>query len=193
MSDSKDNLIKDEMSEKIIETAEKMVTSNGAHTITVRKLSLELGINTRVFYNRFHNIDEVLQIVYEKTVLKIRECVKDGINSEKDFFEQGMDILENTLLMSYNIKKQFNHYVFEHDSLSRSNYEWWIAEIKKFIEYAKEKNYIKDVDSDMLSYSIWCFSRGYNADAVGRNLSKEDAVKYFRGVFGLLFDGLRNK
>lgn len=191
MSDTKNTLISDEMSEKIIQTVEKLATTDGAHTVNVRKVLQELDITNRVFYNRFKNIDEVLQIVYEDTILKIREKLKNKFDEKKEFFSQVMEILESILIASYDVKKQFNHYVFEHDSLSRKNYEWWSAEIKKLIEYAKKNKLIKEVDSDMLSYSMWCFCRGYNADAVGRNLSKEDAVKNFRYGFGLLLNSIK--
>lgn len=187
----KRRLISDEMSEKIIETAGKIVTSQGAKNLTVRKILLTLGITNRVFYNRFHNINEVLEIVYKNTVLKVRKSMDSGIDSEKDFFEYVTDVMVNTLIMSYEIKMQFNHYVFENDSLTQNNYEWWKVEIKKLIEYAKEHGYIKDVDADMLSYSIWCFCRGYNADAVARKLPLEDAVSSFRYGVGFLLAGLK--
>jgi len=94
-------------------------------------------------------------------------------------------------VMSYETKMKFNQYVFENDSVSQSNYEWWIGEIKKLIEYAKRNKLIKEVDSDVMSYAIWCFCRGYNADAVGRGLPKDEAIKNFRYSFGILLDGMR--
>lgn len=191
MPDGKRKMISDEMSEKIIETTKNMVISDGANAITVRKILWALGITNRVFYNRFHNINEVLEIVYKSTVLKVRQSITSGIDSGKDFFEHVMDIVVNTLIMSYETKMQFNHYVFENDSLTQSNYEWWMVEIKKLIDYAKEHDYIKDVNSDMLSYSIWCFCRGYNADAVARRLPKEEAVENFKYGFGFLLAGLK--
>ena len=60
MESAKSELITDAMSEKIIETAEKIATTDGASTLTVRRILKELGITNRVFYNRFRNIDEVL-------------------------------------------------------------------------------------------------------------------------------------
>ena len=191
MTNAKTELISDAMSEKIIETAEKIAMRDGAHTLTVRKLLGELGITNRVFYNRFHNIDEVLKIVYRSTVLKIRESVIVEFDSQKDFFEYVTDIVANSLIVSYDTKMKFNQYIFENDSVSQSNYEWWMSEIKKLIDYAKSKQYIKDVDSDVLSYAIWCFCRGYNADAVGRNLPREEAVTNFRYSFSFLLEGMK--
>lgn len=192
MTIEKDNLILDEMSERIVDVAEKLVTAKGAHNVTVRNILQKLGVTNRVFYNRFHNIGEVLEAVYKKTILKIRESVASGFDKNRDFFEQVIDIVEKTLLLSYDSKMKFNHFVFENDSISTSNYEWWRNEIKKIVEYAKVNNHIKnDVDSDIMSYSIWCFIRGYNADVVARNIPKQDAVKNFRYCFSYLLEGMR--
>ena len=191
MPTEKDPLIFDERSEKIVETAENIVMTGGAHSLTVRKILSALGITNRVFYNRFHNVDEVLAIVYQNTTLKIRQSIVSGIDHKKDFFDNVMDMVEKTLIISYESKMQFNHYVFENDSLTQNNFEWWKEEIKKLIEYAKSNGYIKDVDSEVLSYSIWCFCRGFNADAVARKLPKDEAVSKFRYGFGFLLDGLK--
>ena len=191
MEKEKEQLISDEMSDRIIETAEQIVTQDGAGALNVRRILSTLGITNRVFYNRFHNVDEVLAVVYKNTVMKIRQSITKGIDSGKDFFEHVMDVVVGTLVMSYESKMQFNQYVFENDSSTPSNCEWWRGEIQKLIQYAKERDYIKDVDSHMLSYSIWCFCRGFNADAVARKLPKEEAIKSFQYGFGFLLDGLR--
>jgi len=193
MPNSNNELIRDAMSETIITTVENMVMENGAHGITVRKVLMRLGISNRVFYNRFRNIEEVLEIVYKNTIIKIRESLTTTLDSEKDFFENVMDIVIRTLLVSYDTKMQFNQYIFENDSHSKSNYTWWMSEIKKLIDYAKEKHYIKDVDSDVMSYAIWCFCRGYNADAVARNLPRDEAVRRFRYSFAFLLEGMKVK
>lgn len=192
MPNDKEQLISDEMSVKIISAVHQMAICDGVQNVNVRRILQELGITNRVFYNRFHNIDEVLEIVYTDTIMKIRESVSVEINPDEDFFEQIMAMLEKTLIASYEVKQQFNHYVFEHDSISKINFGWWLETIKKLVDYAKENNIIKDdIDSHKLSYSIWCFCRGCNADAVGRNMSKEEALSYFRYGFGILFDGIR--
>lgn len=184
-------LIIDEMSDKIVETAKNLVTLQGVSNLTVRRVLKELNITNRVFYNRFHNIEEVLDVVYKNTTLKIRESITDDLDSSTDFFEHVMDVVVNSLVMSYETKMQFNQYVFENDSLSQSNYEWWTGRIKKLIDYAMEHDYIKQVDSDVLSYSLWCFCRGYNADAVGRKIPKDEAVANFKYSFNFILEGLK--
>ena len=102
-----------------------------------------------------------------------------------------MDAVEKSLVESYDKKMQLSQYVFETDSESQVNYDWWISEIKKLIDYEKERGFIKNIDSDIMSYAIWCFCRGYNADAVGRQIPKEEAVKRFRYSFSILLDGMK--
>ena len=184
-------LINDEMSQTIIDTAERLAISQGAETLTVRKIMRELNITNRVFYNRFRNIDEVLEIVYENTVLKIRESITANFDPEGDFHEQVINIVTNTLVMSYENKMNLNQYIFENDSVSDKNYNWWKNEIKKLIEFGKSKERISDnVNSEIMSYAIWCFIRGYNADALGRELPKEEAINKFRYSFALLLRGM---
>ena len=179
------------MSDKIIDTASRLATSEGAHNVNVRKILKELGITNRVFYNRFHNVEEVLGIISEKSILEVRKNLNFHFDENKDFFEQIMYEVEKTLIISYETRMNFAHYVFENDSVTDSNYKWWTEEIKKILDYAVEKGYIKKVDTDMTSYAIWCFIRGFNADAIGRKLSLEEALKRYRYGFKFILDGLK--
>ncbi len=181
------------MSERIIEAANSIVTSAGAGALTVSGILKRLNITNRVFYNRFHNVGEVLAIIYKNTALKVRESLSANVDgkTKEEFFDYINEILSSVLIISYDMKKSFAQYVFDSDSISQSNYEWWIREIKRIIEYGKEQDYIKDVDSDALSYSIWCFCRGYSADAVGRNLPQKKAVDNFRYSFSFLLEGIK--
>lgn len=186
-------MIRDEMSCAIVRAAEQIAMEAGAEKVTVRKILQTLHITNRVFYNRFRNVEEVLNIVYENMVLKIRQSITSGFDPEQDFFTQVIHIVANTLLMSYEFKMNFSHYIFESDSVSHRNYEWWKAEIKKLIEHGKAHGHLKDVDTEIMSYAIWCFIRGYNADAVGRKLPKEEAISNFKYCFGVLLDGMKAK
>ncbi len=191
MQETTSGLIRDEMSQTIIDSVEEIALEGGAATLTVTQILRKLGISNRVFYNRFSNIEDVLDIVYKKAIVKIREAIASPIDIEEDFFGYVSDVVCRSLLLSYEIKMKFNQYIFEEDSLGELNRLWWTDEIKKLIIYAKEHKLIKDVDEDIMSYSIWCFCRGYNADAVARGLPKEKAVSDFKYSFSFVLDGLK--
>ena len=191
MKDKKAELIKDDMSERIVDVAAKIAQDEGADTVTVSRIIQFLGVSNRVFYNRFRNINEVLRVIYKRIVHKMHESVIATMSSDRDFFEGVIDMVGKSLELSYDAKMKFNNFFYEVDSETDSNYIWWTSEIKKLIDYAKAEGYIKGVDSEVLSYSVWCFCRGYNSDAVSRGLPKEEAVKNFKYSFSFFLDGLR--
>ncbi len=191
MANEKDNLICDEMSEKIIEAVKDVIASEGVRELNVRKVLKHLNITNRVFYNRFHNIDEVLTIISEDSVYKVRQSISASFDKNRDFFEQVMEIVDKTLIFSYNTRMNFVHYVFENDSKSNSNYEWWMGEIKKILKYGIDRGYIKNIDLDMTSYDIWSFIRGFNTDAVARNIPLEEALKAYRYGFAFILKGIK--
>ncbi len=190
MMNEKQELIHDDMSERIIAIVENIVLTSGAENITVRQIIKELKVTNRVFYNRFHNIDDVLDIIYKRTILKIREGIM-SFDPAGDFFEQITSIVESTLLLSYDAKRNFSSYVFKNDSISTQNYEWWTNEIKKLLDFGITNGYFKNMNTDSMSYAIWCFIRGYNADALARNLPREETASNFKYCFGVLLDGMK--
>lgn len=191
MSKGKTEFISDKMSERILETAGKIAFTEGADSLNVKRILGELGISNRVFYNRFENISSVLNIIYKRVILKMRESITEANFAEGDFYEKVTEMVGRSLSLSYDAKMKLNDFVYEIDSQTESNYKWWTSEIKKLIDYGKKEGYIKDVDSDILSYSIWCFCRGYNADAVSRGLPKDEAIRSFKYSFSFLLEGLK--
>lgn len=183
--------IRDEMSDRIIETAKHLAVTVGAEKLNVRMILGEMGITNRVFYNRFNNIEEVLNIVYQDTVVRIRASIVERLDPEGDLIEQVMDIVTDTLRLSYRHKKYFNQYVFENDSVSKENYAWWKEQIIRLIELGKTRGYVRELDAEIMAYAIWCFIRGYNADALGRGLPIETAIENFRYSFRVLLDGMK--
>jgi len=42
-----------------------------------------------------------------------------------------------------------------------------------------------------MAYAVWCFIRGYNADALDRGLPMEKAISDFKYSFRILLEGMR--
>ena len=179
------------MSKKIISTVKDLAKTKGANSITVSDVLRELNISNRVFYNRFNNIEEVLQLIYIEITDSFHQNFDLGFDSAEDFFENLINYMENTLIGSYNTKGNLNQFIFERDSVSSKNFDWWIEEIKRIINFAIEEGYIRDINIDQLSYAIWCFIRGFNADALSRDIPLEESREAFRYSFKLFLDGLQ--
>lgn len=189
--EEKENLIRDEISEEMIRVAEKLVKREGARNVTVRKILQTMGVTNRVFYNRFKNMDEVLELVYKKAVTEMHASMESSYDIRTEYFSYITDVGVRVLLNTYDVKKQFSQYMFEFDSVRTANRIWWSEKIKEVIEIGKETGNLKDVDAEKLSYTVWCFLRGYNADAVNRNLSKEEAVENFKFGLNCLLEGVK--
>ena len=184
-------LIRDEMSDKIIKAAEEIALTDGTEKLTVRKILKKLGITNRVFYNRFRNISEVLGIVYKKTVYKLRDCITDNIDPNIDFFEQVNNIISEIISTSYDSRMRVKGIIVENDILIEENRRWWMEQIEHLLLYAINNRLIKNIDVQKVSYSIWCFVRGYNADTAARNLSKDEAITGFQYGFSCFLEGLK--
>ena len=183
-------IIKDEISFKIIEATAIIIQNEGITKLNVSKVLKSLDISNRVFYNRFNNLEEVLEEVYNTIIIQKREKLIPQYDEKQDFFEYVLDLVENSLVLAYELKTQLNLLVFGTDAYTKDNYEWYIERIKNLIDYAKKKDLIVDVDSDVMSYTLWCAIRGYNADVITR-LNKEEAIKNMRYSFNLLLKGIK--
>lgn len=184
-------LICDEVSSEIIRIAERIAREDGVESVNVSRIITELGVTNRVFYNRFQNIDEVLEFIYKKAVLTMRESITSDYDLKTDFYNYVMDITVKVLEQTYDVKKQFSQYMFEFDSKTNKNCDWWTEKIKAIIDVAIATGQIKEVDSNALGYTLWSFLRGYNVDAIKRGLSKEEAVERFKISFGYLLEGVK--
>ncbi|MBR5152918.1 MAG: TetR/AcrR family transcriptional regulator [Clostridia bacterium] len=192
MEAEKEIRIQDEISEQILVIAEELVKENGAGNVTVRQILKRMGVTNRVFYNRYKNMDEVLELVYFKEVEKMHESLVSDYDVRTDFFGYVMDVALKVLINTYEVKRQFSQYMFEYDSRKEANRNWWTEKIKSIIAIGKETGQLGDVDAEKLSYTVWCFFRGYNADAVQRQLSMKEAVESFRFGLECLLRGLKN-
>ena len=61
-------IINDDMSVKIVDAAEQIIIEHGIEYLNVSRILKLLSITNRVFYNRFNNIQEVLNEVYNRVV-----------------------------------------------------------------------------------------------------------------------------
>jgi len=185
-------LITDEISTQIIASARRLAETKHVGKITVRDVLKDLNMTNRVFYNRFRNMDEVLDCIYAESVSRVRESLSIPWDGKTDFMEHIQSVGARTLTLSYESRRHMSPFIFETDSSSSENFVWWDLEIRKLIAAGKELGTLrKDLDEVAVSYSIWCFIRGFNADALGRSLLEDEALALFRTGFGCFLDGMR--
>ncbi len=185
--------IEDNVSEEIIEAATDIVFSIGYSHLTVRSILRKLGYTNRVFYNRFCNIHEVLEKVYENVYLKMRKCIEIKYVPGTDYCEYLINLAVSLLKKTYETKMLFINFLFEHDSITNYNRKWWLSRIKELLDYGVENNVFKEFDTEAVSYSVWCFCRGFTADAVNLKLDMNEAEELFRNGLNCFLNGIVDK
>lgn len=184
--------IQDEISREIIESARRIAARKNPAQMTVRDVMKDLQITNRVFYNRFHNLDEVLQILYQESIARVRESLSIPWRGDVEFWEHVQTVATRTLILSYESRQDLSQFIFAADSFADANLAWWEQEIRRLIETGKQHGQVRsDLDEKAISYSIWCFIRGFNADAIARDLPRDEAMAVFRKGFGCFIDGMR--
>ncbi len=185
-------MIQDEVSSKIVETARKLLDVKHSGLITVRDILNEMQITNRVFYNRFHNMEEVLEILHEEEINKVREGIFKPYEEGEDFEAYCELIALKTLLLSNERQYYMSQFIFFFDSADNRNYEWWSSAIGEIVAKGKEMGYFRpDLDETAFGYGVWCFIRGFNADAVARNIPKNETIRMFRYCFHLILEGAK--
>lgn len=183
-------VIKDQMACKIVDAAEKIINEKGIEYLTVSKILRELEITNRVFYNRFHNIQEVLIEIYKKILIQKRELISIVYDGKTDFFEYVTNLATSFLELAFDLQKRFNFFIFGSDIFTNENYEWYINKIKELIKIGRDNDLLKDFDDEAMSYYIWCSCRGINTDIVTR-VEKEKAIEMFKSSFKYLLEGIK--
>jgi len=183
-------IICDEMTNKIVDSAKKIIIQQGIQNLNVSKILKDLSITNRVFYNRFNNIQDVLKHVYLYIINQKRELISVEYLEDQEFFEYITNIATDFISLAYDVQDKFNYFIFGGDVFSQENYEWYLNRIKELIAIGRSKNLLKEFDDDAMSYYIWCSCRGYNTDMVMR-MSKEEAIEKFRNSFKFLLEGIK--
>lgn len=185
-------LIQDELCDVIIASVERLAQEKGPQKLTVRDVLKDLGITNRVFYNRFHSIDQVLAIIYSRSVAQVRRSLAMPWDGQGDYEEHICAVARRTLELTYESRANLSGYIFEADCASPDNFAWWQEEIIKLIRTGKNLHWLRsDLDEDAVGYSIWCFIRGFAADAIARKLPKETACQQLDYGFRCLLRGLK--
>ena len=183
-------IIKDQMACKIVDTAEKIIIEKGIEYLNVSKILRELSITNRVFYNRFHNLQDVLIEIYKKILVQKRELISVEYDGKQDFFEYVTNLATNFLELAFDLQKKFNFFIFGSDIFTNENYEWYLNKIKGLIKIGRDYDLLKDFDDEAMSYYIWCSCRGINTDIVTR-MGKDEAIRIFKSSFKYLLEGIK--
>ncbi len=182
--------LEDETSKTIIATAAQIARREGMEELTVKRVLTELKVSNRVFYNRFRNIDDVIQVLYEDLVQEIRSSLERVQQPAQSYPDYLLELAVAAVEKIYQNTLHFKQYLFSYQVANDTNRDWWLKKIQQLLRRGMEQGELKVNDPVKMSYGVWCFCLGFHRDAVGDELTEQEAMDAFREAFSCLIQGM---
>ena len=182
--------LEDETSKTIIATAAQIARREGMEELTVKRVLTELKVSNRVFYNRFRNIDDVIQVLYEDLVQEIRSSLERVQQPAQSYPDYLLELAVAAVEKIYQNTLHFKQYLFSYQVANDTNRDWWLKKIQQLLRSGMEQGELKVNDPVKMSYGVWCFCLGFHRDAVGEELTEQEAMDAFREAFSCLIQGM---
>lgn len=182
--------LEDETSKTIIATAAQIARREGMEELTVKRVLTELKVSNRVFYNRFRNIDDVIQVLYEDLVQEIRSSLERVQQPAQSYPDYLLELAVAAVEKIYQNTLHFKQYLFSYQVANDTNRDWWLKKIQQLLCRGMEQGELKVNDPVKMSYGVWCFCLGFHRDAVGDELTEQEAMDAFREAFSCLIQGM---
>ena len=182
--------LEDETSKTIIATAAQIARREGMEELTVKRVLTELKVSNRVFYNRFRNIDDVIQVLYEDLVQEIRSSLEQVQQPAQSYPDYLLELAVAAVEKIYQNTLHFKQYLFSYQVANDTNRDWWLQKIQQLLRRGMEQGELKVNDPVKMSYGVWCFCLGFHRDAVGDELTEQEAMDAFREAFSCLIQGM---
>lgn len=183
--------LEDETAKEIIRTATEIAQKEGIEQLSVKRILSEMGVSNRVFYNRFRNIDDIIQILYNELVEEIRSCIKLEQQEDQTYYDYLLDLAVGVVTKIYHNNLHFRRHLLSYQASKENNRNWWLNRIQTILKDGMNQGLLKPMKEDAVSYGVWCFCLGFHKEAIGENLSGKQAVAAFRESFALLIEGMK--
>jgi AcrR family transcriptional regulator len=155
-------MAKEIKNEKILKAAEKVYKSSGLEKTTVTDICDAADISRKTFYQRFKNLDELLEVLIEYISKKAVSQLYDGEKSENSInllwkiFDIYDEIVKSHPILHTVYRSKYSRWVDWNESGFADKFESVIRKkIEDIIKQGKKKGELReDIKEDNLSYLI---------------------------------------
>ncbi len=184
--------IQDEITEKILSTAKEIAQTEGMEQLSVKRILAEMKVSNRVFYNRFCNIEDVIEILYERMVFSLRDILDPSLLTiTESYYKTLVALAVRVVECLYQNNIHFRVRLLSYEASKDSNRNWWITQIQAILRDGISRGLLKPMDDLSAARGIWCFCLGFNKEALGQNISEEEALISFHASFSILIEGMK--
>lgn len=184
--------IEDETTKEIIHTAKKIAQKEGLEQLSVKRILAEMKVSNRVFYNRFRNIEDVIELLYEQAVNSLREIIDLSL-LEKDelYYETLENLAVNVVRCLYQNNIHFRARLLSYETSKDNNRNWWIEQIQTILCDGVTRGLLKPMDELGTARGIWCLCLGFHKEALGKSVPEQEAIASFRTFFTIFIEGMK--
>lgn len=184
--------IEDETTKRIIETATAIAQQDGMEKLSVKRILEEMNVSNRVFYNRFRNIEDVIEVMYHEFVGNLRGRIElEKLAEDDHYYETLLELAVSVVRKMYHDDIHFRMRLLSYETSKASNRSWWLEQIEAILKDGVKRGLLKPMNEQAVSYGIWCFCLGYHKEALGQQVSEEEAIAGFIESFSFLIEGMK--
>lgn len=183
--------LEDETTKQIIAAATGIAQREGIEQLSVKGILAEMGVSNRVFYNRFRNIDDIIQILYNELVQEIRASLKSVREEGRDYYSYLLELAVAVVRKIYQNNLHFRKHLLSYHASNDSNRNWWLTQIQTILQDGINRGLLRKMNITAVSYGVYCFCLGFHKEAVGEALEGEQAIGAFSQSFALLIEGMK--
>ncbi|MBE7042550.1 MAG: TetR/AcrR family transcriptional regulator [Ruminococcaceae bacterium] len=184
--------IEDETTVTIIRVAKEIAQKEGIEQLSVKRILTEMKVSNRVFYNRFRNIEDVIELLYEQAVNSFRGIIDLSLlEQSENYYETLENLAVNVVRCLYQNNIHFRARLLTYEASKDNNRNWWITQIQDILRNGVERGLLRPMDELAVARGIWCFCLGFHKEALGNSVSEQDAISSFRASFSIFISGMK--
>ncbi len=178
-----------DIKEKIIESAEKLLTRYGYKKMTIEDIAREAGLSHSTIYKYFKNKGEIIAQVAIREAkysgYRIEEIINEDISGIKKLEKVILYLIERILTKKNTYKITNSDFIELYPIIEKvitSEEEKSRERLKRIIMQIKEEHSAK-FDPDELTNSLFFIIAGINNLLILKNYKKEKVLFYFKTFF----------
>lgn len=184
--------IEDKTTKAIVRTAAVIAQREGLEKLTVKRILSEMKVSNRVFYNRFRNIEDLIEVMYHQFVDTVRERINpERLADTEHYYETMLELAVGVVRKMYHNDIHFRLRLLSYEASKESNRNWWLKQIQEILKDGVNRGLLKPMNEQAVSYGVWCFCLGFHKDALGKNINEEEAISAFRESFSYFIEGMK--
>lgn len=142
--------------EVVLDTAYKLVKTEGMESINARRIAKELNASVHPIFRHFKDMEELKKAVYEKIYAKYKEYMLSGVNKEKAYKKMGLSYIK----FAKDYPEFFKIIFMQKTNLNAENFIMADSASDAVIKAGQELTKLSFEEQKKFHEKVWIFTHG---------------------------------